>query len=130
MAKFKSKSITKKIQPAVASVAGGLAANILSAKLLSKVSANPKVQYGIAAAAGLFLTTQKNEMISSVGIGMITVAGMKLAGSLIPGLEGVSGIESDIINGLYDDVITEDDIEGIINGVADSDEYVGDGDDY
>ena len=49
-----------------------------------------------------------------------------------PDLRGkrITGIESDLINGLYDDTITEEDMNGIINGLADDDDSVGDGDDY
>lgn len=132
MAKSKggSKNLTKKIKPAIASVAGGIAANFAAAKVLTKVSTNPKVQYGILAALGIYLTTMREEMVSNAGMGMTTVALMKLAGTFVPELAGVTGIESDLINGLYDDTITEEDMNGIINGLADDDDSVGDGDDY
>ena len=119
------KNIKKQIKPAAGLVAGGVAANFVNSKLAGTIG-NDKLRSGAIMLAGILISGQKGELIKNVGAGMLTVGGMKLVASFVPSLAGVCGVEGDIINGLYDDVITEDDLSGIING----DDEISDGDDY
>ncbi len=119
------KNIKKQIKPAAGLVAGGVAANFANSKL-SGIIGNDKMRAGSLLLLGIIVGSQKGEMLKNVGAGMVTVGGMKLVASFVPSLGAVCGIDADVLNGLYDDVITEDDLSGIING----DDEISDGDDY
>jgi len=136
------KELQRKVIPMALNAGGGIIANFAGSKFdsipgIPDALKTPKARYAALLALGLggLWVIKNNPQVENIINGFLTVSAMKLVGAFVPQLAGLSGIESDVINGLYDDVITEDDIEGIINGyddeVSGENEFVGDdGDDY
>ena len=99
-------------------VAGAIVANLINSKLAAKVT-NPKVRNAIPLVFGLFLLTNKSEMVKMAGAGMAAVGGSRLLGTAVPALAGVCGVGE--LEGVYDELIqgvNEDmgEIEGVLNG--------------
>lgn len=113
--------ITKNITPALISVGGGVAANFAGNKIGFLNKMDPKLKHGLMFLAGLFVAAQGGDTMKQLGSGIATVSGMKLAGTVIPSMAGVTGVHDDVLNGVYDEVL---------EGLGDDDEDVsGDGND-
>ena len=107
--------------PAAGLVGGGVAANVVSSKLLAKLTFIPdNFKPAVPIVLGLFLSTQKNKMLANVGCGMIAVGGAKLIGGFVPSINGIT--EADIA-GMYDNIrISDEDITGagdVLTGAGD-----------
>lgn len=100
------------VQTVIGVTGGGIAANLVNnvvTKAAEKMSPGIK-KFAPAAPIilGLILSGQKNKLLANAGLGMISVGGMKLAGSLVPALAGVCGLSDNAIEGIYDEVLTLD----------------------
>lgn len=130
------KKVTKQITPTLIGVAGGVGANFAATKIT--FITNPKLKYGAMLLAGLMIGSMKGEMMKNLGTGIATVSGMKLVGTFVPSLAGVTGVSDDVLNGVFDEVLEgvddydsvsgDDDMNGlgddVLNGVGDDDEQV------
>ena len=68
-------------------IAGSLAAQVVSNKFLAGTPEKPMNDYikkGVPLLAGIFLSAQKNQLISAAGDGMIAFAGANLVAGFIP----------------------------------------------
>ena len=68
-------------------IAGSLAAQVVSNKFLAGTPEKPMNEYiqkGVPLLAGIFLSAQKNQLISAAGDGMIAFAGANLVAGFIP----------------------------------------------
>lgn len=74
-------------------VAMGVAGFALAKQLnrIEFLNANPALGGGAKIALGLFLATQRNPNVASIGLGTALAGGVELTGTLMPAL-GVSGI--------------------------------------
>ena len=115
------KKIKAQLMPAAGLIGGGVAANVVSSKLLSKLTFIPdNFKPAVPIVLGIILSSNKNKMLANVGAGMVAVGGAKLIGGFVPSINGIT--ESDIA-GMYDNIsISEDDINGagdVLNGAGD-----------
>ena len=86
---------------AAAVVAGSVVGGVASAKLT--MIADARLRNGLVLLAGVFMSGQKNKMLSSIGTGMAAIGGAKLVGAFIPAL-GISAIDTDeVVEGVYMD---------------------------
>jgi hypothetical protein len=80
-------------------VAGSVLGNVVYTKL-DKI-ADKKIRSGLILLAGVFMSGQKNKMISGVGTGMVAIGGM--IGEFVPAL-AIAGIDTDeVVEGVYMD---------------------------
>lgn len=117
--KFNAK---KQLMPAFGLAAGGIGANFINQKLAGTLG-NDKIRGAALLGVGIFLSMQKGDMMKHVGSGFIAVSAMKLVGSFVPSMAGLTGIDADILNGIHDDTsITAEDLSGVLNGVLNGDD--------
>jgi len=83
----KSKLNTGAITEILSAAAGVIAARM--ANKITFISANPMIGGAVKAGVGFFLTSQKNKMVASAGLGMAAVGATELIGSFLP--EGTLG---------------------------------------
>jgi hypothetical protein len=87
------------LMDAAAVVAGSVVGGVASAKLT--MIADARLRNGLVFLAGVFISGQKNKMLSNVGTGMAAIGGAKLIGALVPAL-GISAIDTDeVVEGVY-----------------------------
>lgn len=68
-------------------IAGSLTAQVVSNKFLAGTPEKPMNEYiqkGVPLLAGIFLSAQKNQLISAAGDGMIAYAGANLVAGFLP----------------------------------------------
>lgn len=105
------KQIGKKIVPSAAMVAGGVVASKAN-NMLANTLKDDRMRAGAVVVAGILLGGMKGEMIKNIGAGMVTVGGMKLVAAVAPSL----GISDDVLNGLFDEVVSDSPDENYMNG--------------
>jgi hypothetical protein len=88
-------------------LAGGAVAAKFVKNLAGKISQNGKVKAGIALSVGLFLMSQKQEMVKFAGYGMTAVGAADLAGEFVPTLKGIEDMD---LSGLFGDGAVNDDL--------------------
>ncbi len=100
--------LTKNLASSGLKIGGGLAAKVVSKKVMPDM--NPKIKSG--ALLGLAILTPsfvKNDMVSDLADGIAVVAGTELVGSFVPGLAGLE--DDDIMAGIGYDPDDEYDLE-------------------
>lgn len=85
-------------------IVGSLASQVVSNKLLAGTPEKPVnkyIQKGVPLLAGLFLSAQKNQLISAAGDGMIATAGADLIAGFLPEETklslGITGTGADVM---------------------------------
>lgn len=88
--------LQKQLMPVFGTTAGAVAAEIATKKVLPQ-TLPAAVRAGAPLILGIFLMTQKGELIKNLGAGMVAVAGANLAKTFIPGLAGLTQSDMDTI---------------------------------
>ena len=105
-------------------VAGGVVASIVTNKLT--MIADPRIRAAIPVLVGIFLSGNKNKMLSGIGDGMVTIGGTKLIGGFLPNM-GISAIDADeVVEGVF---VDEEPINAT-SSMANMDVINGYGEDY
>ena len=105
-------------------VAGGVVASIVTNKLT--MIADTRIRAAIPVLVGIFLSGNKNKMLSGIGDGMVTIGGTKLIGGFLPNM-GISAIDADeVVEGVF---VDEEPINAT-SSMANMDVINGYGEDY
>ena len=99
---MKKFNLTTKVTKAAGLVAGGVATRYVSqipgvSSLDPTLQAAVKLGIGIVAPEFLPAKAKKSDLVNAVFDGMVTVGGIELAGTFIPGVAGINGINGGML---------------------------------